>query len=165
VITLERAAGDAQLRGDLVQLVVGHVADEVAPKLTTKWPDRLIDEQCHADNGAVTDALLSARALVLHDLVARGLDSARTVSLVDDVLTVRRWWVEQWPDGAAYVACLVAQDVQEALLESVGRWPLCGLPHDENNEPHELRVTPDLGEDPHWVCEEHGCVVAPVGAL
>jgi hypothetical protein len=30
---------------------------------------------------------------------------------------------------------------------------------------HELRVTPDLGEDPHWVCEEGGVVVAPVGAL
>ncbi|HEX6920704.1 MAG TPA: hypothetical protein VF314_10770 [Actinomycetes bacterium] len=114
----------------------------------------------------MTDALLAARALVLHDLAARGLESARTVSLVDDVLTHRRWWVEQWPEGAAYVACLVAQDVQEALLETVGRWPLCARHHDDDDqEPHELRVTPDLGEDPHWVCEEDGCVVAPVGAL
>jgi hypothetical protein len=113
----------------------------------------------------VTDALLSARALVLHDLGARAMDSARSVSIVDDVLSERRWWVEQWPDGAAYVACLVAQDVQEKLLEDVGRWPLCSLPHEEDDELHELRVTPDLGENPHWVCEEHGCVVAPVGAL
>jgi hypothetical protein len=116
----------------------------------------------------VTDALLEARARVLHDLMARGLDTATTVSVVDDVLTARRWWVDQWPDGAAFVTCLVAQDVQEALLDHVGRWPLCGLPHPaEGHDPaeHELRVAPDLGEDPHWVCEEGGVVVAPVGAL
>jgi hypothetical protein len=97
--------------------------------------------------------------------MACGMDSARTVSIVDDVLTERRWWVDQWPDGAPYVACLVAQDVQEALLEQVGPWPLCGLDHDQDDRPHELRVAPDLGEDPHWVCEEQGCIVAPVGAL
>jgi hypothetical protein len=164
MVTLETTARDAQVCSQLVQLVVGHVADQVTPQLTTKRPDRLVDQHSHAHNGAVTDALLSARALVLHDLVARGMDSARTVSIVDDVLAERRWWVEQWPDGAAYVACLVAQDVQEALLENVGRWPLCALPHDED-EPHELRVTPDLGEDPQWICEEHGCVVAAVGGL
>jgi hypothetical protein len=137
----------------------------VAPELATKRPDGLVDQHRHAHNGAVTDCLLAARALVLHDLMACGMDSARTVSIVDDVLTERRWWVDQWPDGAAYVACLVAQDVQEALLEEVGRWPLCGLSHDEDDRPHELRVAPDLGEDPHWVCEEQGQIVAPVGAL
>ena len=79
----------------------------------------------------MTDAILAARALVVHDLAARGVDSARTVSIVDDVLSERRWWVEQWPDGAAYVACLVAQDVQEALLDYIGRWPLCTLSHEE----------------------------------
>ncbi|MDX6211550.1 MAG: hypothetical protein QOF82_637, partial [Frankiales bacterium] len=71
-------------------------------------------------------------------------------------------------EGAVYVTCLVAQDVQEALLDQVGRWPLCALPHDaEDDEPdtHELRVAPDLGEDPHWVCEAGGVVVAPVGGL
>ena len=53
------------------------------------------------------------------------------------------------------------------LLEQVGRWPLCTATHDPEDEPaeHELRVSPDLGEDPHWVCEEVGVVVAPVGAL
>lgn len=113
----------------------------------------------------MTDPLLCARALVLHDLAAAGLDSARTVSIVEDVVTERRWWVEQWPEGSAYVACLVAQDVQEALLEEIGRWPLCPLPHVEDDTVHELRVSPDLGEDPHWVCEEDGCVIAPVGSL
>jgi hypothetical protein len=112
----------------------------------------------------VTECLLAARARVLHDLAARGMDTASNVSIVDEVLSARRWWVEQWPDGQAYVACLVAQDVQEALLETVGRWPLCSL-HEEDERPHELRVTPDLGPDPQWVCEEDGCVVAPVGAL
>jgi hypothetical protein len=115
-------------------------------------------------NAAVTECLLTARALVVHDLAARGMDNARTVSIVDEVLSARRWWVEQWPDGHAYVACLVAQDVQEALLETVGRWPLCSL-HEDGEDPHELRVTPDLGADPQWMCEEDGCVVAPVGAL
>jgi hypothetical protein len=112
----------------------------------------------------VTECLLAARALVVHDLAARGMDTARNVSIVDEVLSARRWWVEQWPDGQAYVACLVAQDVQEALLETVGRWPLCSL-HEDGDDPHELRVTPDLGPDPQWMCEEDGCVVAPVGAL
>jgi hypothetical protein len=114
----------------------------------------------------VTDALLAARAKMLRDLAAYGMDTAATVSVVDEVLTSRRWWVEQWPDGAVFVDCLVAQDVQEALLETVGRWPLCcSHPADEDVEPHELRVTPDLGEDPHWVCEEAGSVVAAVGHL
>lgn len=30
---------------------------------------------------------------------------------------------------------------------------------------HALRVSPELGADPHWVCEEAGIVVAPVGGL
>jgi len=115
----------------------------------------------------MTDALLEARARVLHDLAARGLDNAATVSVVDEVLTARRWWVDQWPDGAPFVACLVAQDVQEALLDAAGRWPLCTADHtgDDDVPEHELRVTPDLGEDPHWVCEESGVVVARVGDL
>ena len=44
--------------------------------------------------GVVTDALLEARARVLHDLAARGLDTAAAVSVVDEVLTARRWWVD-----------------------------------------------------------------------
>lgn len=114
----------------------------------------------------VTGPLLAARALILHDLAAYGLDTGATVSVVDEVVSSRRWWVEQWPEGAEYLSCLVAQDVQEALAEGVGRWPLCSHSHgEESARPHELRIQPDLGPDPHWVCEESGSVVAPVGAL
>jgi hypothetical protein len=73
----------------------------------------------------------------------------------------RRWWLGQWPDGAAYVPGLVAQDVQDALMETFGRWPLCP----QCAEPHALAVEPDLGPDPHWVCEARGEAIAPVGAL
>jgi len=59
-----------------------------------------------------SDPLLKARALVLHDLQARELADAGVVSLLEDAVSVRRWWLEQWTDGAAFVAGLVAQDVQ-----------------------------------------------------
>ena len=73
----------------------------------------------------------------------------------------RRWWVEQWPEGAEYVAGLVAQDVQDALLERYGRWPLCPVCGD--GDPHALDVEPELGPDPHWVCHKAGVKVAAVG--
>ena len=66
-----------------------------------------------------------ARALVLADLAADGVADAAVVSLVEDAVAQRRWWVEQWPDGAEFVAGLVAQDVQDALFERHGRWPVC----------------------------------------
>lgn len=112
-----------------------------------------------------TDVLLTARALVLRDLQARGLDSPAAVDVVEDTLTARRWWVEQWPDGAAFVAGQVAQDVQDRLLDDgLGRWPLCtGCPPDE--DPHALHIQPDLGPDPQWVCEKSGTRVAPLGGL
>jgi hypothetical protein len=106
-------------------------------------------------------ALHAARALVLADLSARGVADAEVVSLVENAVAQRRWWVEQWPDGVGFVAGLIAQDVQDALLERYGRWPLC--PRCE--EPHALTVEPELGPDPHWVCEARGTVVAPVGGL
>jgi hypothetical protein len=105
--------------------------------------------------------LHGARALVLADLGARDAAEAEIVSLVEDAVSARRWWLEQWPDGAAYVAGLLAQDVQDALMERFGRWPLCP----DCEEPHALAVEPELGPDPHWVCEARGAVVAPVGAL
>lgn len=111
----------------------------------------------------MADVLLDARARVLDDLRARGLDVPEYVDVVEDVVTERRWWVEQWPEGAAYVAGLVAQDVQERLLDAATRWPrceVCGEP-----EPHELQVEPELGPDPHWTCGRRGVVVAPLGAL
>lgn len=107
--------------------------------------------------------LHAARALVLADLVAGRVADADVVSLVEQSITQRRWWVEQWPEGARFVAGLVAQDVQDALLERYGRWPLC--PVCGTGEPHALHVEPELGPDPHWVCTEAGVKVAAVGAL
>ncbi|MEV7087671.1 hypothetical protein AB0O07_17510 [Streptomyces sp. NPDC093085] len=109
-------------------------------------------------------ALHGARALVLADLAAGDVASPEVVSLVEESVAHRRWWVEQWPQGAEYVAGLVAQDVQGALLERYGRWPLCPL-CTVDSEPHALEVEPELGPDPHWVCAKAGVALAPVGAL
>jgi hypothetical protein len=112
-------------------------------------------------------ALHAARALVLADLKAVGVADADVVSLVEAAVAERRWWVEQWPDGVAFVTGLVAQDVKDSLLERHGRWPLCPVcgPGSGHEGPHALDVEPELGEDPHWVCAEAGIVVAPVGGL
>ncbi|MER6120219.1 hypothetical protein E6R60_35095 [Streptomyces sp. A0642] len=108
-------------------------------------------------------ALHKARALVMADLAAGDVAEAQIVSLVEDAVTHRRWWVEQWPEGVEFVVGLVAQDVQDALLERYGRWPLC--PVCDSGEPHSLDVEPELGTDPHWVCTKATVAVAPVGAL
>ncbi|MER7047371.1 MULTISPECIES: hypothetical protein [Streptomyces] len=115
------------------------------------------------DADPLEQALHTARALVLADLAARDAADAEVVSLVEKSVTHRRWWVEQWPDGLAYLTGLVAQDVQDALLESHGRWPLC--PVCDEGDPHALEVEPELGPDPQWVCHKAGVVVAPVGGL
>ncbi len=115
--------------------------------------------------GSVDDSLLhEARARVLADLTARQQATACAVTALDEACTSRRWWAEQWPAGADYVAGLVAQDVQDALLAEVGRWPLC---LDCGDAPtHSLYIQPDLGgPDPVWVCEESGEVAAPLGYL
>jgi len=123
-----------------------------------------------ADSRFAEEVLHAARALVLADLTARGVaDSGgevaahlpEAVSLLEDALSRRRWWLEQWADGAPYVAGLLAQDVQDALMERYGRWPLCPV----CAEPHPLCVEPELGADPHWVCEVRGESVAELGAL
>lgn len=108
-------------------------------------------------------ALHAGRARVLADLEAGKVADAAVVSLVEDSVRHRRWWVEQWPEGIAYVDGLIAQDVQDALLERYGRWPLC--PVCVGNDPHALEVEPELGEDPHWVCTITTTSVAPVGSL
>ncbi|MFE7960654.1 hypothetical protein [Streptomyces sp. NPDC057413] len=108
-------------------------------------------------------ALHAARARVMADLIAREVAEADVVSMVEDSIAQRRWWVEQWPDGAAYLAGLVAQDVQDALLERYGRWPLC--PVCGSGDPHALEVEPELGPDPYWVCSQAGVKVAAVGSL
>ena len=108
--------------------------------------------------------LFDARARVLADLQARNHATAQAVSLLEDAVSAREWWADQWPEGQVYVAGLVAQDVQDALFESVGRWPVC---NDCGDAPlHVLYIQPDLGgPDPVWVCEESGDVVAPLGGL
>jgi hypothetical protein len=109
------------------------------------------------------DPLITARALVLHDLEATDVATAAHVSLLENAVAERRWWLEQWEEGRPFVAGLVAQDVQDALLASAGRWPLC---RSCESPPHALYVEPDIGgPDPHWVCEESGTVVAALGAL
>ena len=114
--------------------------------------------------GVVTpDTLLSARAAVLHDLEVRGLADPRTVSLLEEAIATRRWWLSQWADGAAYVPGLVAQDVQDALFDDACRWPRCTVC--DRSAEHSLQITPELGADPRWVCGEAGIEVAPLGGL
>jgi hypothetical protein len=109
------------------------------------------------------EALLRARALVLHDLTVTGAADPVSVSVLEEVVSERRWWVRQWDQAPAYVAGLVAQDLQDRLLEERGRWPLC--PRCESAT-HALYIHPDLGgPDPVWVCEESAQEVAPLGAL
>ncbi|GAA4378996.1 hypothetical protein [Nocardioides caricicola] len=113
------------------------------------------------DNGLLFDA----RARVLADLQARQHATAAAVSALEDAVAQRKWWAEQWPEGEAYVAGLVAQDVQDALFETVGRWPLC-TDCGADAPVHTLYIQPDLGgPDPVWVCEESGDVIAPLGGL
>ena len=113
--------------------------------------------------GPLEQTLHTARALVLADLAAGEVAAADVVSMVEDSVVQRRWWVEQWPEGADFVAGLVAQDVQDALLEAYGRWPLC--PVCGSGDPHALEVEPELGPDPHWVCHKAGVKVAALGSL
>lgn len=111
------------------------------------------------------DPLLQARAWVLNDLSATGTATPDIVSLLEDAVEQRRWWVDQWPEGRVYAAGLVAQDVQDALLELAGRWPLCPSCA-EPEITHALYVHPEIGgPEPSWVCEESGRVVAPLGSL
>ncbi len=107
---------------------------------------------------------MAARALVLHDLEVTGMADVDNVSTLEAAVSTRRWWAEQWSEGAVYVAGLVAQDVQDALLERVGRWPLCRAC--DQTDPHALYIHPELGgPDPTWVCETSGIKVAPLGML
>ncbi len=111
---------------------------------------------------------MTARALVLHDLEVTCSADAESVSALEESVTTRRWWASQWEEGKAYVAGLVAQDVQDALLDRVGRWPICRVcdGNADSWDPHALYIHPELGgPDPTWVCEKSGIAVAPLGAL
>jgi hypothetical protein len=110
------------------------------------------------------DPLIAARALVLHDLEVTAAADPESVSALEAAVTTRRWWAAQWEEGKQYVAGLVAQDVQDALLETVGRWPLCHACDDL--DAHALYIHPELGgPDPTWVCEKSGIAVASLGDL
>lgn len=114
--------------------------------------------------------IFAGRAAVLADLEARGLANPVAVSLLDEACSERRWWLEQWAEGATFVPGLLAQDVQEALADQLGRtdpaglWPVCR--HCADGPVHTLHIDPDLGgPDPVWVCEESGTTVAALGEL
>ncbi|MCU1587787.1 MAG: hypothetical protein JWN31_1280 [Frankiales bacterium] len=95
-----------------------------------------------------------AREAVLRDL------DGRHVELVDQAVEQRRWWLSQWEDGAPFILCLLAQDVQENVHEVDPMWPPC-----DEHEDHCLLVEPDLGTDPFWVCPRSGLPIAAVGSL
>ena len=86
----------------------------------------------------------------------RDLDG-KHVDLVDQAVEQRRWWLSQWEDGAPFILCLLAQDVQESVHELDPMWPLCSEHQEAEHQDHCLLVEPDLGTDPFWVCP-------PVGA-
>jgi len=111
------------------------------------------------DAGAVTDAVEQARAAVAHD-VGPGWDDA-----LDAAAAHRRWWLDQWPEGAPHVLGLLAQDVQEAVHARDPSWPVCPEPTCPERGRHALFVEPDLGPDPFWTCLETGLPVAAVGQL
>ena len=67
--------------------------------------------------------IFDARARVLADLQARGHATPGAVSALEDAVSSRTWWAEQWPEGVVYVAGLVAQDVQVAAKS----WVAAGI--------------------------------------
>jgi hypothetical protein len=112
-----------------------------------------------ADSG--DDPIEAAARAIRHDLEVTGAWCASGERALDDSLAHRRWWLSEWPAGAAFVRGLVAQDVQDALHETLDpSWPCCF-----EHEDHPLLVEPDLGPDPFWVCHRTGLPVAPVGEL
>jgi hypothetical protein len=113
--------------------------------------------------GVNDDPLLEARARALHDLEVRGLADATSVSVLEEAVSQRRWWLAQWEQGVGFVAGLVAQDVQDELFDSGVRWPRCTSC--DQTAIHSLILEPELDPDPHWVCGESGIEVATLGQL
>lgn len=109
------------------------------------------------------DPLLVARAATLHDLSVRRLADAAAVSVLEQAVIGRRWWLSQWAEGQPFVAGLVAQDVQDSLFDQGVRWPRCTA-CDETAE-HSLSLVPPLDPAPRWVCPESGMNVSPLGEL
>lgn len=107
------------------------------------------------------EALAIAHETLAADLRSTDRWTSKTQAALAHALDARRLWVAAWPEGAEHVPGLVAQDVQEAVHETVdSTWPLCAEHAD-----HALLIEPDLGPDPFWVCHISGLPVAPVGRL
>ncbi len=104
------------------------------------------------------DVLAAARAAVTRDVGPNAVD-------LDAAVAHRRWWLEQWPDGAPHVLGLLAQDAQDQVHERDPLWPVCSEPTCPAVGAHALFVEPDLGPDPFWTCHRTGLPVAPVGGL
>jgi hypothetical protein len=112
-------------------------------------------------------AAMSAAAVLAEARAAVGADLAdlRWQDALDAAVEQRRWWLEQWPEGAPHVLGLVAQDVQEAVHGRDRLWPVCREPSCPDSGRHPMYVEPDLGPDPFWVCHTTGLPVAAVGSL
>ncbi len=102
---------------------------------------------------------------VLEQAAAAVVRDGAPPALVEAALPARRWWLEQWPDGAPHVVGLLAQDVQEAVHATDPEWPSCTETSCPERHRHALFVEPDLGPDPFWTCHRTGLPVAPVGGL
>jgi len=109
---------------------------------------------------AISAALLRARALVLHDIVACRADVPGIVDVLDAAVHEREWWVRKWPEGAQYLAGQVAQDVQDHLVDTEGRWPPCPLHAEE-----ALQLEPPMDADPRWICGLGCGEIAALGTL
>ena len=107
------------------------------------------------------DPVAAARDLVVADLARE----PRWDLALDAAVEHRRWWLEQWPQGAEHVLGLLAQDAQEAVHASDPDWPPCTEGSCPELGRHALFVEPDLGPDPFWVCHHTGLPVAAVGHL
>ena len=99
------------------------------------------------------------------DLVSADLADERWQSALGAAVEHRRWWLEQWPEGAEHLLGLLAQDAQEAVHAVDPDWPRCTERTCPDVGGHALFVEPDLGPDPFWTCHRTGLPVAAVGHL
>ena len=108
---------------------------------------------------------MTAEEALEHACTAVVRDLGPVTADVDAAVAHRRWWLQQWPDGAPHVLGLLAQDVQEQVHRRDPSWPVCPEPSCPERGRHALFVEPDLGPDPFWTCHRTGLPVAAVGAL
>ena len=75
------------------------------------------------------DLLYEARARVLADLQAQHRATAAAVSVLEDAVSNRKWWAEQWPEGEVYVAV-------ESPRGELG----CYLVSDGSGKPYRMHI-------------------------